>query len=96
MCTKGCRTTGKVTHSSFSEGSSELSAALMLDSLGERYGMLPSEVLSRGSALDLWVFDIAVSYRSYKQAEKSGDKEALSQFYKTEDLQEQLNKVRNG
>ena len=62
----------------------------MLDSLGERYGMLPSEVLTRGSTLDLWVFDIAISYRSYKQAQKSGNQEELSKFYKPENLAEEF------
>ena len=39
----------------------------MLDSLAERYGMLPSQVLERASTLDLWVFDVEVSYKNYVQ-----------------------------
>jgi hypothetical protein len=34
-----------------------------LDSLAERYGLLPGEVLARASTFDLWVFDISTSYR---------------------------------
>jgi len=36
----------------------------MLDTLGERYGKLPSEVLEFGSTFDLWVFDVAMGYRN--------------------------------
>lgn len=42
----------------------------MLDALGERYGMLPSQVLEQGNTLDLWVFDVAVSYRNHKQEQE--------------------------
>jgi len=37
---------------------------MMLDTLGERYGKLPSEVLEFGSTFDLWVFDVAMGYRN--------------------------------
>lgn len=36
--------------------------AIMLDALGERYGMLPSELLERANTFDLWVYDAAVSW----------------------------------
>lgn len=39
----------------------------MLDSLAERYKMLPSQVLEQASTLDLYVFDVAVSYRIQAQ-----------------------------
>jgi hypothetical protein len=39
----------------------------MLDSLAERYGMLPSQVLEQANTLDLWVFDVAVSWRNHVQ-----------------------------
>jgi len=39
----------------------------MLDALGERYGMLPSKVLEQANTLDLWVFDVAVSYKNHVQ-----------------------------
>ena len=34
----------------------------MLDALGERYGLLPSELLERANTFDLWVYDAAVSW----------------------------------
>ena len=46
----------------------------MLDSLAERYKMLPSQVLEQASTLDLYVFDVAVSYRIQAQ-QREQDKE---------------------
>lgn len=39
---------------------------MLLDSLGERYGKLPSEVLAKATTFDVWVYDVAVSYRNYR------------------------------
>ena len=63
----------------------------MLDSLGERYSMLPSQVLAQGNTLDLWVFEVAVTYRNYKADEhnkktgvdnKNIDHKALEEHFK--------------
>jgi hypothetical protein len=35
--------------------------------MGERYGMLPSEILSKSSTLDLYIMDTAISYHNHKQ-----------------------------
>lgn len=45
---------------------------LTLDTLGERYGRLPSEVLARGSTLDIYIMDAALTYRDYQQKKSSG------------------------
>jgi hypothetical protein len=37
---------------------------IMLDSMAERYGILPSECLQRANTLDLTVLTAAVSYRN--------------------------------
>jgi hypothetical protein len=37
---------------------------LTLDTMGERYSMLPSEILERGNTLDLYIMDVAMSYRN--------------------------------
>lgn len=64
---------------------------LTLDTLGERYGMLPSEVLARGSTLDISVMDAALSYHDY-QTKRSQGKYAGQET--TEELQEMLRKSR--
>ena len=51
----------------------------MLDALGERYGMLPSEVLANASTLDIWVFDVAISYREAQDAKAQGKAPKASQ-----------------
>lgn len=67
----------------------------MLDSLGERYGMLPSQVLAKGNTLDLWCYDVAITYRNYKESEKSKDPNVKSQFMDSGNLEEHFKKVKN-
>jgi hypothetical protein len=38
---------------------------LQIDTLGKRYGLLPSEVLSRGNTFDLYVMDAALTFESF-------------------------------
>ena len=47
---------------------------LTIDSLGKRYGMLPSEVLSRSNTFDLYIMDAALSFESFhhKKATNKG------------------------
>lgn len=46
--------------------------ALMLDALGERYGMLPSQLLDHANTFDLWVYDVAVSWINSQQDRADG------------------------
>lgn len=50
-----------------------LSAALTLDTIADRYGLLPSEVLGRATTLDVAVLDIAMSYHDYKNRLAKGE-----------------------
>jgi hypothetical protein len=47
---------------------------LQIDGLGKRYGMLPSEVLSRGNTFDLYIMDCALTFEQYhhKKAMNNG------------------------
>lgn len=38
-----------------------------MDSLAERYGVLPSVLLTQADTMDLWVYDVANSYRKLQQ-----------------------------
>lgn len=40
---------------------------MLLDTIGERYGMLPSEVISRATTFDVFIADTAISYRNLVQ-----------------------------
>jgi len=68
----------------------------MLDSLAERYGMLPSQVLDTATTLDLWVFDIAVSYKLHVEKKEHAKQQghAVSQEISQEDLLKGLEKFR--
>lgn len=63
----------------------------MLDALGERYNTLPSEILSKADTLDLWVFDVAVSYRNYK----TGGEEQKNKMMDQTSLQQLMDSVKN-
>ncbi|CAB4153399.1 hypothetical protein UFOVP623_21 [uncultured Caudovirales phage] len=40
---------------------------LTIDTLAERYKMLPSEIMARSTTFDLYVMDAAMSYHNYQQ-----------------------------
>jgi len=63
----------------------------MLDALAERYNKLPSEVLDKADTLDLWVYDVAISYRTYKQ----GGEEEKGKKLDQKSLQDLMDSVRN-
>ncbi len=42
---------------------------LTIDALGKRYGMLPSEIMTKGSTWDIFVMDVALSYEHHKNEE---------------------------
>ena len=48
---------------------------MLIDTLSERYGMLPSEVIGRANTFDVFVTDTAIGYRNAVQERAmSGDK----------------------
>lgn len=63
----------------------------MLDALGERYGMLPSELLDRANTFDLWVYDVAVSWINNQQNKANGK----PQNYDVDDLRKRMENVKN-
>jgi hypothetical protein len=48
---------------------------MLIDTLSERYGMLPSEVISRANTFDVFVADTAIGYRNaIQERAMNGDK----------------------
>jgi hypothetical protein len=47
---------------------------MQIDTLGKRYGLLPSEVLMRADTFDLYIMDAALTFENYhnKKANKKG------------------------
>lgn len=46
--------------------------AVTLDSLGQRYSLLPSEVMNRATTFDLQIADLAMSYQKMQQNKAHG------------------------
>jgi hypothetical protein len=48
---------------------------MLIDTLSERYGMLPSEVITRANTFDVFIADTAIGYRNAVQERAmNGDK----------------------
>lgn len=45
---------------------------LSLDNLAHRYGLLPSEVMSRATTFDLYVIDLSARYERYRNEAAEG------------------------
>ena len=58
--------------------------------LGQRYGLLPSDVLERATTFDLEVLDISLNYEKYKKDRAEGKVPELSQ----EEMLEALRKIK--
>lgn len=67
---------------------------LMIDSLGKRYGLLPSEVLNRSNTFDLYIMDVALSFENYHHSKTMNNGKEPVDNYTTDELQAMLNKVR--
>jgi hypothetical protein len=67
-----------------------MTTIMQIDTLGKRYGLLPSEVLKRGDTFDLYIMDAALSFEQYhhKKAMNNG-REPITDYI----TQEQLVKI---
>lgn len=45
---------------------------MLIDTMAERYGLLPSELIARANTFDVFVCDTAVGYRNYLQDKANG------------------------
>jgi hypothetical protein len=46
---------------------------MLIDTLGERYGLLPSDVIRRANTFDVFVADTAIGYRNLVNDRASGN-----------------------
>ncbi len=58
----------------------------MIDSMAERYGVLPSSLLQKGDSFDLLIFDVAMNYKAIQHAK--ANKQPLSQDMLTREVGE--------
>ena len=52
---------------------------MQIDTLGKRYGLLPSEVLRRADSFDLYIMDAALTFENYHR-KKATDKHHVPDF----------------
>lgn len=45
---------------------------ILVDTMAERYGLLPSDIMARATTFDLFVCDTAIGYRNYLQDKAQG------------------------
>ena len=67
---------------------------LYIDSLGKRYGLLPSEVLNRSNTFDLYIMDAALTFENYHHKKANNNGQEPLPDYTTEELQAILEKTR--
>lgn len=65
----------------------------MLDAMGKRYGLLPSEILRRADTLDLHVFDMSMSYQDYAREKAETGREPPPKLSQDQ-MAEMLKKVK--
>lgn len=65
---------------------------MLIDTMAERYGLLPSEVMHRASTFDIFVVDTAIGYRNYLQDKAAGKTQAYNpKDYTQDDLMNIIN-----
>lgn len=65
---------------------------MLIDTVAERYGMLPSEVMSRANTFDVFIADTAIGYRNLVQDRAmNGGKDVLPEL-----TTQELMDIKNG
>lgn len=60
---------------------------LQIDSLGKRYGKLPSEIIKKADTFDLYIMDAAMSFEQYHQKKAMNKGKPVAPEYNQEQLQ---------
>lgn len=68
---------------------------MLIDTLSERYGILPSEVMTRANTFDVFIADTAIGYRNAVQERSMNDGKPAVPNYKQEDLVKMMERVRD-
>ena len=63
-----------------------MASILWLDSLGKRYGMLPSEVISKANTFDLYVMDAAMAFENFHHKKSMNNGRDPIPDYTTDEL----------
>lgn len=65
---------------------------MLIDTVAERYGMLPSEVMTRANTFDVFIADTAIGYRNLVQDRAlNGGKDVIPEL-----TEQELLDIKNG
>jgi len=64
---------------------------LLIDSLGKRYGMLPTEALLRANTFDLYVMDAVLTFENYQHKKAMNNGKEVVPEYSQDELMGMLN-----
>jgi hypothetical protein len=71
-----------------------MASILWIDTLGKRYGMLPSEVIGRANTFDLYIMDAALTFENYQHKKAmNGGKDPIPD-YTSDELLALMSKVK--
>jgi hypothetical protein len=69
-----------------------MSLILVIDSLGKRYGMLPTEALMRANTFDLYVMDAVLAFENYQHKKAMNNGREVLPEYTEDELLTMFNK----
>ena len=64
-----------------------MTSIMQIDSIGKRYGMLPSQVIKNADTFDLYIMDAAMSFENYHNKKQSTGKAPIPQYTQDELLE---------
>ena len=67
---------------------------MQIDTLGKRYGLLPSEVLRRADTFDLYIMDAALSFENFHHKKSMNDGRDPIPEYTTDELKNIMTKAK--
>lgn len=69
-----------------------MSLILVIDSLGKRYGMLPTEALMRANTFDFYIMDAVLAFENYQHKKSMNNGRDVLPEYTENELLTMLNK----
>lgn len=64
---------------------------LSLDTMAQRYGVLPSQLMNSATTFDMYIMDAALSYQNYQHKKANGQ---VADTLSTEELQDMMKKAK--
>lgn len=68
---------------------------MQIDTLGKRYGLLPSEVLRKADTFDLYIMDAALSFENFHHKKSMNNGRDPIPEYSVDELKAIMGKVRS-